>query len=100
MSAENYGYIQRYVSITGKGITSPFLGMGVDAVRKLYDIAQSGKITTSESIKLDYEYNCAIVFKGSEILKFLQEYYPEYFGENSPDIILDEFYSVTAIDFS
>lgn len=50
MSAENYGYIQQYAAITGKGITSPFLGMGIDAVRKLYDIAQSGKITTAESI--------------------------------------------------
>ena len=100
MSIENYGYIQRYTSINGKGITNPYLGMGIDAVGKLYDLAQSGKITTAKSIKLDYGYNCDIVFKGSDMLKFLQEYYPEYLEKNSPEIIPNEIYSVATVDYS
>lgn len=100
MSTENYGYIQRYAAITGKGISCPYLGMGIDAVSKLYDLAQSGKITSAESIKIDYGCNCDIVFKGNDMLKFLQEHYPEYLEKYSPEIIPDEIYNVAAVDYS
>ena len=100
MSAVKYSYIQRYAVVTGKGISYPFFGMGIDVVRKLYDLVQSEKITNAESIKIDYAFNCEIVFKGNKLLKFLQKYYPEYLTQNSPEIIHTEFYSVSAVDYS
>ena len=94
------GYVDRYVTIGGKGIEQHTLDMGLDAVRTLYKLAEEDKIPNAESIKIDYPFNCDVAFKGSELLKFLGEYYPEYLEKFSPDIDDNEIYNVLAVDYS
>ena len=97
---DGFCFIQRFVSITGKGIKSPYLKMGVSAVSTLYDLAKDERITNAESIHIGMACNCDIVFKGCELLKFLQEYYPDYAEEHASEIIPEEPYKVSAVDYS
>lgn len=99
---EDFEVLVRYIKIMGKGIKVPYLDMGLTATEKLYNLAKDGKIKNAESIKIEWEYNCDIVFKGSELIKFLQEYYPEYLDKNSNenDIDPNENYQVSAFDYS
>ena len=97
---DGFCFIQRFVYISGKGIKSHYLKMGVSAVITLYDLAKDNRITNSETIQIGMAYNCDIVFKGCELIKFLQEYYPEYAEEHASEIIPEELYKVSAVDYS
>jgi len=40
------------------------------------------------------------MFKGVELLKFLDEYYPEYYAKYSAYIVPNETYKISAVDYS
>ena len=95
-------YIQRYIWISGEGFIHRYLGMGITDIMRLYDLAKNGEIENAESIKVDWGCNCDIVFKGINLLRFLQEYYPDYLSKYKPEIniISDALYTVSCIDLS
>lgn len=95
---------QRYIVINGEGIQEKYLNIGLDAVRHLYELAKAGAIRHAVSADIQWEYNCDIKFKGSGLISFLSEYYPEYFRRNiEPDtscIDPDAEYTVSCIDIT
>ncbi|HQM02137.1 MAG TPA: hypothetical protein PLH98_16550 [Ruminococcus flavefaciens] len=93
-------FMQRYIYISGKGIINHFLGMGISDICRLYELAQSGAVTNAENININYSYNCDLMFKGVELLKFLDEYYPEYYAKYSAYIVPNETYKISAVDYS
>lgn len=94
------GFFNRYIYLSGKGIDENYLGVGIDAVLKLYRLAENGSITNAESVEVDYCANCELVFKGKELMNFLQEHFPEYLENNTVDIDPDDIYRVAGIDFT
>ena len=100
MENDYCGFMVRYIYISGEGITNHYLGMGISDVSKLYKLAENGKIENAESIKIECCYNCDIVFKGANLLEFIQKHFPEYLENNTIDINSDETYKVSAIDLS
>ncbi len=95
-------YIQRYIWISGEGFIHRYLGMGITDILRLYNLAKNGEIENAESIKVDWGCNCDIVFKGINLLRFLQEYYPDYLSKYKPEIniISDALYTVSGVDLS
>ncbi len=92
----------RYILISGEGITNRFLGMGITATGRLYDLAKSSAIKGAESVTVqnDWSNNCDLVFKGAALLDFLREYYPEYYQKNTDGIVPDAEYSINCVDLS
>ena len=95
-------YIQRYIWISGEGFIHRYLGMGINDILKLYYLAKNCEIENAESIKIDWGCNCDIVFKGINLLRFLQDYYPDYLNKYKSEIniIPDALYTVSGVDFS
>ncbi len=90
----------RYISIKGDGLERGILDMGFDAVMKAYKLAQENKIPYAETVELDYPANCDIKFKGENLLRFIEEYYPEEFEKWSAKINPAGNYTLSCIDFS
>ncbi|MBO4877411.1 MAG: hypothetical protein J5501_05340 [Ruminococcus sp.] len=96
--------LQRYIVINGEGIPEKNLDAGLEAVRHLYGLAKAGALKHAVSADIQWEYNCDIKFRGSGLISFLSEYYPEYFDRHiAPDISCidpDTEYTVSCIDIT
>ncbi len=74
----------RFVQIKGEGLENAVIDMGIDAVLKIWHMAEKNEVPYAKSIKMSYCANCDIIFMGSNLLLFLKEYYPDkvqYFAE-------------------
>lgn len=95
---------QRYIVINGEGIPEKDLDAGLEAVRRLYELAKAGAVKQAVSADIQWEYNCDIRFRGSGLISFLSENYPEYFNRHiAPDVScidLDAEYTVSCIDIT
>lgn len=90
----------RFVQIKGEGLENAVIDMGIDAVLKIWHMAEKNEVPYAESIKMSYCANCDIIFRGSNLLLFLKEYYPDkvqYFVEK---VNPDSEYTLMSLDFS
>lgn len=90
----------RFIQIKGDGLENAVIDMGIDAVLKIWHMAEKNEVPYAESIKMSYCANCDIVFKGNNLLLFLKEHYPDkvqYFAEK---INPDSEYTLMSLDFS
>lgn len=90
----------RFVKIKGEGLENAVIDTGINAVLKIWDMAEKNEVPYAESIKMSYCANCDIIFKGSNLLLFLKEYYPDkvqYFAEK---VNTDSEYTLMCLDFS
>ncbi len=90
----------RFVQINGEGLENAVIDMGINAVLKIWHMAEENEVPYAESIKMNYCANCDIVFKGSNLLLFLKEYYPDkvqYFAEK---VNPNSEYTLMCLDFS
>lgn len=90
----------RFVKIKGEGLENAVIDTGINAVLKIWDMAEKNEVPYAESIKMSYCANCDIIFKGSNLLLFLKEYYPDkvqYFAEK---VNADSEYTLMCLDFS
>lgn len=92
-------YVQRYVDIQGEGINA-YLDTGLDAIRYLIEIIKENKINNAKRIKKVDEFNYDIVFKGSDLLDFLKEFYPNSYDSYTEKIKPENEYKVGVVDLS
>ncbi|MCM1325014.1 MAG: hypothetical protein NC094_13285 [Bacteroidales bacterium] len=94
----------RFVGIQGDGLegfaTNAIIDAGLDAVSRIYGMAEKSEIPYAEGIELDYFANCKISFKGKNLLRFLKEYYPDKFRELEDIVNPDGDYTLMCLDFS
>ncbi|MDE5569423.1 MAG: hypothetical protein K2I82_02070, partial [Ruminococcus sp.] len=55
----------RFVQIKGEGLENAVIDMGIDAVLKIWHMAEKNEVPYAESIKMSYCANCDIIFRGS-----------------------------------
>lgn len=90
----------RFVQIKGEGLENAVIDMGIDAVMKIWHIAEKNEVPYAESIEMHWCANCDITFKGNNLLLFLKKYYPDkvqYFAEK---VNPDSEYTLMSLDFS
>lgn len=90
----------RFVQIKGEGLENAVIDMGIDAVLKIWNMAEKNEISYAESVEMHWCANCDIIFRGSNLLLFLNEHYPDklqYFAEK---VNPDGEYTLMSLDFS
>lgn len=90
----------RFIQINGEGLENAVIDTGIDAVLKIWHMAEKNEVPYTESIKMSYCANCDIVFKGSNLLLFLKEYYPDKVQCFAEKINSGAEYTLLCIDFS
>lgn len=90
----------RFIKIKGEGLENAVIDMGIDAVLKIWHMAEKNEVPYAESIKMSYCANCDIIFKGSNLLLFLKEYYPDKVQCFEEKVNPDSEYTLLCLDFS
>lgn len=90
----------RFVQIKGEGLENAMIDMGINAVLKIWNMAEKNEVPYAESIKMSYCANCDIIFKGNNLLLFLKEYYPDKVQYFTEKVNPDSEYTLMSLDFS